>query len=105
MSGEVENNIDTTDQVVHNEIVSDISTNDLNLIGNPVKIKRVSSLFRQEGIDDDHFHTQLNEAAGKIATDKTHATGNQHGTTVILGMKVVQFWNTDLFSGSARNGS
>jgi len=63
----------------------------LNLIGNPLKIKRVSSLFRQECVDDDHLHTQFNEAVGKIAADKPHATGNQHGTTVVLGVKVVQF--------------
>ena len=89
--GQVENDIDTTNQVVGNVLASDISANDFDAIGNPLQVEWVSSLCRQKCVDNNHLHTQFNETTGEIAADKTHATGNQHGTTVILGTKFVQF--------------
>ena len=91
MPGEVENNINTAHQVVCNVVASDISVKHFDPIGNPLQVKWVSSLFGQKSVDNDHLYTPFNEATRKIATDETHATGNQHGTTVVLGTKVVQF--------------
>ena len=89
--GEVENNINTANQMVCDIVASDIGANEFDPIGNPFKVKRVSPLFRQQSVDNDHLHIPVNKASSKIAADKTHATGNQNGTTVILGTKVVQF--------------
>jgi hypothetical protein len=77
--------------VVCNVIASNIGANEFELIGNSVQVKRISTLFRQEGVDNDHFNAHLDQAAREIAADEAHATGDQHGTTVILGTKVVHF--------------
>jgi hypothetical protein len=91
VTGEIENNINTTNEVICNVIGSDISANYLNPISNPVQVKWVTSLRRQECINDYHLDAQLHEAAGKIAADKTHATRNQDGATIILRMKFIHF--------------
>ena len=39
---------------------------------------------RHQRIDDCHFNTEVNECVREIAADKPHATGDQHGTTVVL---------------------
>ena len=91
VSGEVENNINATDEMVYNIVVTDITANDFHSIGNSVQVELVCPLFRQECVDNDYLNPHFNEGAGKVAADKAHATGNQHGTTVILGTKIVQF--------------
>jgi hypothetical protein len=82
--------------MVGNVIGSDISTNHFNPISNPLEVKWVSALLRQECVDDNHLHTQFHERAGKIAADKAHAAGNQHGSTIIFGTNVIHFESATL---------
>ena len=84
LSGEIENNVDTTNDVIDNVVISDIAVNEFDTIGDAVEVKRITSLFRQQRINDCHFNTQINECVREITANKPHATGDQHGTTVVL---------------------
>ena len=103
MSREIEDNINTANQVVCNVIVSDISVNDFHLIGNPVQVEWISSLLRQECVDNYHFDTQLDEAAREIAANESHAARDKHSASVILRTKVDHFLIVDFFQFERRN--
>ena len=84
LSREIENDVDTTNDVIGNVVIPNVAANDFDAIGDAVEVKRITALLRHQRIDDCHFNTEVNECVREIAADKPHATGDQHGTTVVL---------------------
>ena len=84
LSRKVENDVDTTNDVIGDVVIPNVAANDFDTIGNAVEVKRIPSLLRQKRINDCHFNTQLNECMRQIAADEPHAARDQHGTAVVL---------------------